>query len=498
MDDADTDTGIAIPLPSPRSKQPSETPIHQLARPDLNWYHLISVAFQGTLQEHASPSILHAKPAAIHARWNQLCPEKDFSDVPRASAGDVGRVPANVDEARDVDGDVDMGADGADASPVTTSNTTGDTTRRPRGRPRKHTSPAIAAAKRTLQHLSDISDRQWGGPAADEAVGRPTTRSRSTRRRGPSESPSRNGRMRGRSQRRKEAEAVSAEDRNREEVPAAPPLEEKRRTRGRSSRRQAAAPLSDQTPITKDANDAQPSPPPQPETETVERRITRSRSRRRRESAAAPPAESPLPAVGAPEAPPEAPPPPVDTAVPSLPVTRRKPTASHRQLPLHLTKILFFFTTLPKPRGKPAVRPLSFAVSYSFFRSSVSLAQQQRRTLSSDKLVMLCMRARVRMSNRIRAGRTGPNPILPAGPFLHRNLRIMHKRLEERRRRKARQIALETAMQQSSERSTTEENATAEAVKSSDGDVAADGSGADASAGAGAESTLLRKRKFVP
>ncbi|KAF3907184.1 hypothetical protein ABW21_db0208801 [Orbilia brochopaga] len=392
MDDAISNTGITIPFPSPRSKQPSDSPIHELARPDLNWYHLISVAFQGTLQEHASPSILHAKPAAVHARWTQICRE-EIPDTARASVSDAGEVAEgaiDVDEARDEDGDVDMQVDGADVSPVTSPNTTSGSARRGRGRPRKKTMSPIAAAKRTLQQLSDISDRQWGGSPADKTVQRPNTRSRSTRWEEPPESPTQNRTTRVRSQRRKEA--VPTED-------AEAPVEEKRRTRGGSSRRQEAAAetQSDQRYGTEDDKDIQPPDPPiASETEAPGRRVTRSGLQKRRVSmatlSAAPPAPTaavePPPATISPDIP------PADTPVLPVPITRRKPATPPRNLSLRLPKILFFFTVLPKPRGRPAQRPLSFAFSYSFFRSSISLGHQQRRTLSSDKLVMLCMRAR--------------------------------------------------------------------------------------------------------
>ncbi|KAJ6264693.1 hypothetical protein Dda_0843 [Drechslerella dactyloides] len=440
--DADSDIGIVIPNPSPRSKRLSDTPFHHAIRPDVNWYHLISVAFQDTLQEHASPTVLNAKPAAVHERWGQLCREKGL-DTPRASAGDAGH-DSLTDSNREVEGDVDMSIDDAEASSVATARA-GGRPPRPRGRPRKHTSPAIAAAKCTLQQISDISDRQWSGPAGGDIAPRRSARSGSTRRRELSESPSQKVRPRGRPKKRKET-TPAREDAGPAPAPQMP--EKKQRTRGRSSNRREPISSDPPVPINEDAQ--APAPAETVEPEPQERRITRSRSRKRRESTTAPAAE-PVHTTDVPEHPPASPSPPRN---PDSPVqSRHKPATPPRHLPPHLAKILFFFTILPKPGRKPAIaRPLSFSFSYSFFRAPPTLAQQSRRKMSSDRLVMLCVLARVRKKDRVRTGRISGDPVLAAGPFLQRNLRAMQKRMEERRKKKAKRLAMETAAQEAAER----------------------------------------------
>ncbi|KAF3206309.1 hypothetical protein TWF679_008828 [Orbilia oligospora] len=100
---------------------------------------------------------------------------------------------------------------------------------------------------------------------------------------------------------------------------------------------------------------------------------------------------------------------------------------------------LFFFTVLPKPIP-PHLAGQSRAYAFSFSIQPLT----HRRTLTSDNVVMLCMRAKVRKQKRMReAGVTQLTAQIPQGSSLERNLRIMKQRIERINHRKGKQIDCE-------------------------------------------------------
>ncbi|KAK6510718.1 hypothetical protein TWF506_009821 [Arthrobotrys conoides] len=97
---------------------------------------------------------------------------------------------------------------------------------------------------------------------------------------------------------------------------------------------------------------------------------------------------------------------------------------------------LFFFTVFPKPT------PPHLARQNSSYPSSFSIQPlSHHRTLTSDNVVMLCMRARVRKQKRMReAGVTQMTIQIPQGSSLERNLQIMKQRMERINHKKGKQI----------------------------------------------------------
>ncbi|KAK6529591.1 hypothetical protein TWF281_008762 [Arthrobotrys megalospora] len=119
-----------------------------------------------------------------------------------------------------------------------------------------------------------------------------------------------------------------------------------------------------------------------------------------------------------------------DTEAPSEPRTSKKqPTPKH-----HKPSTLFFFTTLPKPTP-PHLQNRVHVFSFSLENLS------HGRNLPSEKVVMICMRARVRKQKRMReAGITQSIIQLPQGSWLKRNMRTMEKRMERVNHRKGKNV----------------------------------------------------------
>ncbi|KAK6334940.1 hypothetical protein TWF718_010380 [Orbilia javanica] len=116
--------------------------------------------------------------------------------------------------------------------------------------------------------------------------------------------------------------------------------------------------------------------------------------------------------------------------------TRKQPTTKHTK-----PSTLFFFTVFPKPipphiARQNRVHNLSFSVQ----------TPTHHRTLTSDNVVMLCMRAKVRKQKRMReAGITHATTQLPYGAWLKRNLLIMKQRMERSNRQKGKQVNREVS-----------------------------------------------------
>ncbi|KAF3102137.1 hypothetical protein TWF103_007780 [Orbilia oligospora] len=118
-----------------------------------------------------------------------------------------------------------------------------------------------------------------------------------------------------------------------------------------------------------------------------------------------------------------------------------EPRKSRKQLETRQIKpsTLFFFTVLPKPTP-PHLASRSRAYAFSFSIQPLT----HRRTLTSDNVVMLCMRAKVRKQKRMReAGVTQLTAQIPQGSSLERNLRIIKQRIERINHRKGKQIDCE-------------------------------------------------------
>ncbi|KAK6511543.1 hypothetical protein TWF481_000455 [Arthrobotrys musiformis] len=121
-----------------------------------------------------------------------------------------------------------------------------------------------------------------------------------------------------------------------------------------------------------------------------------------------------------------------DIEAPPEPRTSRKQPAAKHIKP----STLFFFTTLPKPTP-PGQAKQSNALSFSFSMQPLG----HRRALTSDNVVMLCMRARVRKQKRMReAGVARSATQLPRGCSLKRNLHIMRRRMEKINHKKGKQV----------------------------------------------------------
>ncbi|RVD83306.1 uncharacterized protein DFL_007700 [Arthrobotrys flagrans] len=96
---------------------------------------------------------------------------------------------------------------------------------------------------------------------------------------------------------------------------------------------------------------------------------------------------------------------------------------------------LFFFTTLPKPIPSH-LQNRAHTLSFSSIQPL-----GHRRTLTSDNVVMLCMRAKVRKQKRMReAGVSRITTQIPQGGWLKRNLRIMERRMERIHSKKGKQV----------------------------------------------------------
>ncbi|KAF3920351.1 hypothetical protein ABW20_dc0101550 [Dactylellina cionopaga] len=379
-----------IPFPSPRSRRPSSSPIHQLSSQNLSWYHLISVAFCDTLTERLSrglpttPTI--APPESdfeVGKRWSRLCKDKDIASTPFGADDAAG---------------FDLAAHGGlytdpiliedNATPPikeSPASITPPAPKRRRGRPsggaKRQLSPpaAIVAAKKTLRKISDISDGQWGGEVAAET----------------------------------EVARVSAEVRDND----SPPSRRRRSGRSLNKKIESLSTAGDNIVVSQDAL-----PDPEQVTEPEQ------------------PPKSPAQDIRAPSPP----------RLPPLSRKLRKPsTPYHHPTP----QIFFYFTTLPAPKKRRSTLSSAPTSIFSFSRfasSSSSSFQPLKRTLTSDKLVMLCMRARVRLQGRLNNKTKDGKPSLsllpsftspkkfgvPTKPWLARNMIVMEKRMIRIRSRK--------------------------------------------------------------
>ncbi|KAK6354123.1 hypothetical protein TWF730_008543 [Orbilia blumenaviensis] len=116
----------------------------------------------------------------------------------------------------------------------------------------------------------------------------------------------------------------------------------------------------------------------------------------------------------------------------SEPRQSRKQPAPSCQTP----STLFFFTVLPKPTPSHLARH-NRSNAFTFSMQALS----HRRTVTSDNVVMLCMRARVRKQKRMReAGITQSIIKRPQGRFLTRNIRVMERRVEKINKKKGKQV----------------------------------------------------------
>ncbi|EPS41857.1 hypothetical protein H072_4183 [Dactylellina haptotyla CBS 200.50] len=337
---------INVPLPSPRSKRPSESPIHQSNSHNLSWYHLISVAFRDTLTERLSrtPTATQPEDAEVSERWKQMCKDKNISSAPFGTddAGFSLELDGPIPDDNPVEpvvGEEDIPELAAEQDEAT-ATTSSPTRRRRPGRPRgsvKRPPPAITAARRTLRNLSDISDHQWG---SKQSAAAPSTISEDT-------------------------------------------ATQSLRRSGRRSLKRKSEPYSFCT-------------------------------------------SEPLPSSG--DVAERSHQPPLDVhSEPEPPRKLRKPPTPRQ---LSTPNIIFYFTVLPKPQTRP-----SGSASTSFFSFRFSSFQPYKRTLTSDKLVMLCMRAHVRLQGRLKdkgAGSTPGKPSPPNKPWLRRNIRTMVKKLAKK------------------------------------------------------------------
>ncbi|KAK6541794.1 hypothetical protein TWF694_007574 [Orbilia ellipsospora] len=368
-------SSINVPLPSPRSKlsSNSRSPFHEAVSQDFSWYHIISVAFSDNLSERLSRA-----PGAATAATGGLDSDANINQrwAQLCKDRNISSAPLGPDDANFLLG----GPVPVDLYPVAPISD-GDISQHAPADGEKEgeeTEQAEAFAPSPVSLHSPMSPLSPTEPSVPAPVLPPAPK----RRRGPKP----------KARKSLPAPAITAAKRN------------LRRISDISDRQWAAKLAAELTPSSSSTQPVQPL-----------RRSGRSSKPKPSSPSFLPPSNSRA------------------TREPEPEPTRRprKPhTTTHRP-----SIILFYFTTLPRPNTN-ASRPSSLALSNPWFSFRSSSYKPHKRTLTSDNIVMICNRARVRRLAKEKNTASAPRQtIMPVKPWLSRNLRVMRQHMEKKGKR---------------------------------------------------------------